>query len=420
MQGKPTISIVLDERRALASGAFPVKLRITFRVVLSGKKSSWVRRYYGLGEASPALFAAAIKVPRSSEQKDLAASISKARKKAEEILDAHQVMSPVLFDRLFTGNSGSTVLSRFDAYIAELRKYGRVGTASSYNTAKRSFREFAGGDVSFQEITLDWLRRYDRWMKSHKMKKVVKGETVEVVVSSSVSTVAIYLRCLRKIYNDAVADKLISADFYPFGRRQFVIQSAQAPKHALTEDQKNAVLSYQGPNRKAADFWIFSYFCNGMAFADICRLRNRDIQEDTIFMERVKTASTTRMLKKIEIPMREEVKEIIRKYSVKSLDPDAFVFGVLQAGLSPQQQKNRILDFIDKTNTGLRKVAMELGFTFKFTTYTARHTFATISVQKGASKAFIQEAMGHSSMRTTENYLAGFDRETKRKMNAKL
>jgi integrase len=85
----------------------------------------------------------------------------------------------------------------------------------------------------------------------------------------------------------------------------------------------------------------------------------------------------------------------------------------------PEQQRAAVHAFTKKINAGLSKVADELGLPH-LTTYTARHTFANISLLKGASKEFIQEALGHQSIMTTENYISGFDLETKRKMNAKL
>jgi integrase/recombinase XerD len=421
VQGRPTISISLDTRRELNAGTFPVKLLVTFRIRTALTKTRWLHKYYRLSEATPADFQAALMDrARSNEQKDLAKTIGKARRKAEDILERHEIMSPALFDRLYTGAGGSTVLGMFERYVAELREFDRVGTASTYATAQRSLLAFAGGDFTFQDVSADWLRRYERWMRSHKVTRMVKGKLEDVVVELSTTTIGMYLRCLRKIFNDTIADKLISADYYPFGRRHYVIQTATAPKHALSEEQKDLVLGYQGEERQAVDFWAFSYFCNGMSFADIARLRHRDIQEGFIFLDRVKTLRTNRVLKKIEIPLCEEVREIIRTYGNKSLNPAGFIFPVLEAGLSPQQERNRILDFIDRINQGLRRVAGELGFKFKFTTYTARHTYATISKQKGVSVAFIQEALGHASIRTTEGYLGSFDRETKRRMSEKL
>jgi integrase/recombinase XerD len=412
-----TVSIVLDRRRALQTGGYPVKLMVTFRVL----KGKWIQKYYGLGAAlSEKDFGKVMGKSRVEEYQELLKRFNKALRRAQGILDKHEVMSPDLFDRLYSGSSTDTVVSLFDAYIEELTKYGQVGTASIYRTVRNTLTAYAGEHLSFMEVGQTWLKGFEHWMRSHKVKKKIKGKIQEVEVSASVTTISIALRCLRKIYNDAVARKLISADYYPFGRRQFVIQSVVKPKHALSEKEKNAVLAYQGEHQQAVDFWIFSYFSNGMNFTDIARLRYSDIRDEMIYLDRTKTIRTNRVLKKIEIPLRDETSAIIRKYGVKSLDPGAYVFGVLEPGLTPLQEKNRIHDFIDRTNAGLRAVAVSLSFKFRFTTYTARHTFATISVQKGASLEEVQIALGQSSLQTAQNYFAGFDRETKKGMSERL
>ena len=48
-------------------------------------------------------------------------------------------------------------------------------------------------------------------------------------------------------------------------------------------------------------------------------------------------------------------------------------------------------------------------------TYFARHSFATILKNSGVSTEFISEALGHSSLSTTKNYLAGFEEEAIRR-----
>ena len=55
----------------------------------------------------------------------------------------------------------------------------------------------------------------------------------------------------------------------------------------------------------------------------------------------------------------------------------------------------------------------------KITTYTARHSYATVLKRSGANIAFISESLGHSDLKTTENYLASFETEEREK-NAKL
>lgn len=58
----------------------------------------------------------------------------------------------------------------------------------------------------------------------------------------------------------------------------------------------------------------------------------------------------------------------------------------------------------------MKRIAKELDIIKPITTYYARHSFATILKRSGASTEFISDALGHSDLKTTKNYLAGFEK----------
>ena len=60
----------------------------------------------------------------------------------------------------------------------------------------------------------------------------------------------------------------------------------------------------------------------------------------------------------------------------------------------------------------MKRIAKNLEINKGVTTYLARHSFATVLRNSGASMEFISEALGHSDMKTTKSYLAGFEQET--------
>ncbi len=57
------------------------------------------------------------------------------------------------------------------------------------------------------------------------------------------------------------------------------------------------------------------------------------------------------------------------------------------------------------------EICEDLGIENKTGTYAARHTFSTVMKRKGAPTSFIKDALGHSSVVTTENYLDSFEDE---------
>ena len=50
----------------------------------------------------------------------------------------------------------------------------------------------------------------------------------------------------------------------------------------------------------------------------------------------------------------------------------------------------------------------------------ARHTFSTVLKRSGVITEYIQEALGHSDIKTTENYLDSFEKEVKKKFAQRL
>jgi site-specific recombinase XerD len=68
----------------------------------------------------------------------------------------------------------------------------------------------------------------------------------------------------------------------------------------------------------------------------------------------------------------------------------------------------------------MKKIRKKVGIEKSVTTYVARHTFSTVMKRSGASTEFIQEAHGHTNIKTTENYLNSFEKEVKREFASRL
>ena len=70
-------------------------------------------------------------------------------------------------------------------------------------------------------------------------------------------------------------------------------------------------------------------------------------------------------------------------------------------------------------NYNLSRLAKKCGITAKVSSYTTRHTWATLAKYCNFSEQLISEALGHSSVKMTETYLKSFkDEEIKKANNA--
>lgn len=394
-------ALFIDRYHPTANGKCSVSVKVTFE-----RK----KKYYNVGFKLTALeFDKATGEKPRGEFKDIALKLQAFEKKAADIINALPVFSFAAFERHFFTNRAAkdTIDGAFTNYIDHLKENGRIGTAVTYEGAQKSLNKFQAG-LKFPDVTPELLGKYEKWM-------LAKGK--------SITTVGIYLRSLRTLFNNAIADGVLAKDYYPFGKRKYEIPTSTNVKKALTKAEIGKLYSYQpeagSPLEKAKDLWFFMYLCNGMNVKDMCLLKYENLKGDTIEFERAKTARTKRNMEPIRVPVTDEVLAIIKKWGNKKTDGKNYIFPILTAGITPERQHQLIQQITHVINDHMKTIAKALEITADVTTYAARHSFATILQRGGVNTSFISEALGHSNVKTTQNYLAGFEDDSKREI-AKL
>lgn len=408
------ISIYLDTRRAKANGKYPVKLRVF-------TASPRVQKLY------PTVFELTKKEFESiwetakprNEWKQIRQELIAVESKANEVAELLSPFSFVQFEkRLFRkSGDGQNVEYQYLTRIQHLKSLNQIGTASTYELSFKSFKGFMSetrgkeiARLSFIEITPEWLERYEAFMIG------TKGR--------SRTTVSMYLRTLRAIFNHAISENEIPKEIYPFGKRKYQIPAVKNIKKALTGDQLRALfeMTPKTPEQeKAKDFWFFSYACNGINIKDIALLRNESIQGDQIVFYRAKTIKTAKAdLKPVVVYLNEYAKSIIDKYRSANRNPKELLFTIVSDSNSQTINYNLIKNFTKFINQNLKKLLLDEGVELSITTYSARHSFATQAIRNGASMEFVSEALSHSSMKTTQGYFAGFEEESKKELMQRL
>jgi integrase len=234
------------------------------------------------------------------------------------------------------------------------------------------------------------------------------------------------LRALRAIFNEGIAEGAISQANYPFGKRKYRIPTGRNVKKALTLAEISKIYYYQAETlfegeAKAKDFWLFSYFANGINIKDIALLKYSNIKGDYIVFERAKTLRTTRGNPRIiSIYITDDMREIINRWGNKQSFADGYVFPIIEQNMDPVRQRLQIQQFIKVINTWLGRIGEKVGIEKKITTYSARYSFSTVLKRSGASVEYISESLGHSDVKTTESYLDSFEDETKKQFSKHL
>lgn len=334
---------------------------------------------------------------KGNEKKKIHSAIKAFTDRAEKIIQDLPVFTFNLFEQKYLSNrdAGDTVSSAFVAYEQELREEGRIGSAVACSCARNSFDEFKKG-LRFADLTPKKLKEYERWM-------IENGR--------SLTTVGMYMRGLRRMFNLAAVDKAL----YPFGEGKYEIPTGKNIKKALTLEEVGLIMNYEAETgsytERARDYWIFLYLCNGMNVKDFCLLKHNNIDGDVLTYIRAKTKRTKKEQVAIQVSLKPLAKEVMRKWGVLSIAPDAYIFPHLNKTMTPERQREVYQQLTQNINKNMKRIAKDLGINKSVTTYFARHSFATVLKRAGVSTEFISDALGHESLGTTKNYLAGFEQE---------
>ncbi len=412
------VKVVLDTRRALIKNAgskdpiYPIKLRVTF-----ARK----QRYYPL-DVSAVSKADWEKIQSgqrmSKSQREVFHTIREYEGRAIEITDTLHPVSFHAFDTRWKSSAMPTHSSKsfqavFKEYIEDLRRAGRASTTSSYQCAFNSLTSFSK-NLAWNDLTPEFLEEYEAYMREE---------------GKSQNTIGIYLRSLRAVINYGIANGLFAKEYYPFGRKshgKYQIPAAQNKKRALSKKEVEAIkaLEVKPGSRKelARDFWLFSYYANGCNIKDIVHLKWKDIdwKEGVIQFVRKKTERANKSNQvQITAVIHPHITEVIQRRGVDDSQPENYVFSIIDANQTAEEQHKHTQEFVRRINIGLKQIAKELNLTKNLTTYTARHSHAYALLMGGASLEVIMDQFKHSSMKTTMNYIDSIDNE-KRKDIAKL
>ncbi len=320
---KVTTAIILDTRKKRKTGLFPVTLRVTYM-----RK----QKYYVMGyHYTPEEFEKVIGPKPRNKYKEAKMKLLKMEEKAIRVIESLPEFSFYAFEEAFFKKSTSSnlVFDAFEKTIIRLKGEGRVGTADSYKCSYNSLKKFTNRkSLTFEEVTPDFLKSYEGWMIQH---------------DKSVTTVGIYLRCMKALFNEAIQLGAVQPELYPFGRRKYQIPAGRNVKKALSLAEIEKIVCYAflpySSEDWAKDLWAFSYLCNGINIKDIARLKYQNIDGDQVVFVRAKTKLTSRQQQKPVVAyLTPEAKNIIEKWGNKPAMPTKYVFPILTADMDPEKE----------------------------------------------------------------------------------
>lgn len=286
-----------------------------------------------------------------------------------------------------------TVFSFVYKLILELKEDNKIGNAWVYESALRALKRFHVDDsLYFEQIDFEFLENFNRFL----MKREVKHNTV-----------FFYIRTLRAFYNKAIKLKIVDRSLYPF--HNIKLKAEKTKKRAIDKSLITAIINLE--LSKDSSIWhvrnwfMMSFYLMGISFVDLTLLQTSNIKNGRIYYKRQKTG------KAYDIKILPQVREIIDYYSTAQFQN--YLLPIINRKVKSEQERLRLIK--DRTrfaNKYLKRMAELIETQETITTYTSRHSWATICKKLGFSIEIIAECLGHEyGNKTTAVYLDTFDQE---------
>ena len=295
-------------------------------------------------------------------------------------------------------------LIRFmDRMIEERKAEYALGTAHIYQASRNALSAFLKAhDIPFKRVRPELLKQFERFLRRR---------------GNSWNTVSTYMRALRAGYNRGMKGR----PGYVTGLFDKVYTGTRSDvKRAVDARTVGRMIRMSGcpdesASAKAVDWFVLMFMLRGIPFLDLAHLRRSNLDKGVLTYCRHKTGQ------EVSISVPREAMEIINRRMVENCHP-SYLLPILgqprtrkrhtKKALTPYQEYQYALRNL---NRRLERVSVNLRLGGRLSSYTARHTWATIAFHQETPVGVISRGLGHSSVKVTETYLKPFgDREVDR------
>ena len=294
--------------------------------------------------------------------------------------------------------------------IGMLKREGKIPAMHVYACTLRSYEKFCAEErhpknttasLSMQEIfTPERLKEYEDWLAGQQ---------------SSPNTISTYMRTLQAVYNRWMSPGI--EGYNPVLFKDVYTKVESRTKRALTAEQMEqlrntdfSVLTLR--QQQVLTYFLLMFMLRGMPFIDLAHLRKSDLRNRRITYRRHKTGK----LMVVDVPP--DAMRLLQKYRDKT--DSEYLFPLLHGGLFMEEHHHRYQETLRHFNRELARLMKQLLPGVSVSSYTARHTWATLAYHSGVPVGLISQSLGNSSIRVTMTYLKPFDAEVIDRINRQV
>jgi len=300
---------------------------------------------------------------------------------------------PARIDLIGTGRTSYSFPQYIEHRAQQLKEREMVIMYKKFNRLAKEIRD-CFGDISFSEMKGDKLRTLEQHMIKNGNAPNTRNKKFKMI---------------GEIYGQGIAEGKADG-LNPF--KEYSIKTTPVKKEKLTVDEIKKIENCEvfGDNEIARDMFLFSYYCKGARFSDVLFLENKSIKEGRVFITAGKTG------KHMSIKIHAKLQALIDKYA--SAKGYLFPLATKPASITERVSISGTWNTI--VNRNLKMVAAIAKIKTTLTFHLSRHAFAYHLKLNEANIFVIQESLGHSSIKTTEQYLKGLGDERLDKEMGKL
>lgn len=386
------VTLYLDVRAQKKDGTYPVKIKLSHktktkmeRTGVDVKRNEWDEEYGEIIGNTPLRKQLNLKLKRTLVQLQMALYDIEAYKDISN-MTIDTLMREMRENAGFEVRVKRTLFMPF--FLQEIEKKETENTRERYITTKNHLLAFEKNmeNLSFEDITEDWLKKYDQWMKEPHGRKKGLSQNSRVV----------NLRNIKTIFTEAIKQRVTTND--PF--RNIELKVEQTMKRSLSIQEMHDIWHYETDSRKlrfVLDMFKLTFCLIGINPIDLYNAKKEQIEGGRLIYKRAKTGRL------YSVRITPEAQEIIDKYKGRG-----------EYLLKLHDRYNHENSFKQVCNVWLKKVDKRLSL------YWARHTWATTASELDVPNETISGAMGHSyGLRVTNIYIR-FDQRKIDKANRRI
>ena len=302
------------------------------------------------------------------------------------------------FGKMFKRNKEKQVFAILARQvITDEMQYKSHSTIENYLTALRSFMAFTDDSLLFGDIDQVLMEHYQQYLKS-------KGVCL--------NTISCYMRSLRTIYNKVAENQKTKTDDNPF--TTVFVGKTKTWKRSISDEDVRRIQQLTLPDHSylklCQDTLLFSLYSLGMPFVDIAHLQRSQVSDGIILYYRHKTRQP------VHVWIEPCIQEIIDRYSNSK---NKYVFPFITSE-DKKKAVRQYLTHLGRYNRTLKRIAAMAGVSANITSYTMRHTWATLAFRNNVDLPIISKALGHTNTSTTITYIREIDDAPIAEANRKL